>query len=180
MDEDLKKCSKCKTISSKSDFHKDRTKNDGYRPTCKFCCKNYYYDNQDRTLNNHKIYNKNNRSKINSCGRLKRKTDFSFNIFCYTRRRTIKAFKSQNIEKTNQTNDLIGCSNSFLRKWIIHQIYGNMTIENYGKIWCLDHCYPLSKTKLSNGYDMKRCFNWINLRPMYVRENIIKGDKIDH
>ena len=29
MDEDLKKCSKCKTMSSKSNFYKDRTKNDG-------------------------------------------------------------------------------------------------------------------------------------------------------
>ena len=55
-----------------------------------------------------------------------------------------------------------------------------MTVENYGKIWCLDQCYPLSKTNLSNGYDMEKCLNWINLRPMYVIGNIIKGDKIDH
>ena len=26
---------------------------------------------------------------------------------------------------------------------------------------------------------MKKCFNWINLRPMYCSENISKGDKID-
>ena len=26
---------------------------------------------------------------------------------------------------------------------------------------------------------MKKCFNWINLRPMYIKDNIIKGDKID-
>ena len=55
-----------------------------------------------------------------------------------------------------------------------------MTLENYGKIWFLDHCYSLSKTNLSNVIDMKKCFNSINLRPMYVRENIVKGDKIDH
>ena len=60
MDEDFKNCSKCKTEPSKSDFYKDITKKDGYRPSCKFCCKKCYYDNQNRILNNQKIYNKNN------------------------------------------------------------------------------------------------------------------------
>ena len=54
-----------------------------------------------------------------------------------------------------------------------------MTLENYGKIWCLDHCYPLSKTNLSNETDMFKSTNWINLRPMYTKQNIVKVDKID-
>ena len=55
-----------------------------------------------------------------------------------------------------------------------------MTLENYGKIWCIDHCYPLSKTNLSNENDIYKSTNWINLRPMYIKDNIIKGDKIDY
>ena len=55
---------------------------------------------------------------------------------------TRQAFKSQNVMKIN---DLIGCSNSHLRKWIIYQLYGDMTEENYGINWCLDHCIPLKK-----------------------------------
>ena len=55
-----------------------------------------------------------------------------------------------------------------------------MTLENCGKVWCLDHFCPLSKTNLSNGNDMYKSTNWINLRPMYVKDNIIKGDKIDN
>ena len=74
MDE-LKQCSKCKMIYSKSNFHKDITKNDGYRPSCKSCTNKYYYDKRNRILDNHKIYNKNNRSKINAYERQKRKTD---------------------------------------------------------------------------------------------------------
>ena len=60
---DVKKCSKCKLFFSKSNFHKDITKSDGYRSSCKRCTNQYYYDNQDRILDNHKIYTKNNRSK---------------------------------------------------------------------------------------------------------------------
>ena len=26
---------------------------------------------------------------------------------------------------------------------------------------------------------MRKCFNWINLRPMYIKDNNIKGNKID-
>ena len=62
MDE-MKICSKCKTIYSKSKFYKDRTPNDGYRPSCKICTNQYYYDNRNRILNNHKSYIKENRPK---------------------------------------------------------------------------------------------------------------------
>ena len=27
---------------------------------------------------------------------------------------------------------------------------------------------------------MKKCFNWINLRPMYIKDNFVNGDKIDY
>ena len=77
----------------------------------------------------------------------KRKTDFNFKLICNLRTQTNKEFRSQIIKKINKTNDLIGYSNSFLRKWIFHQLYDEMTLKNYGKNWCLDHCYPLSKTK---------------------------------
>ena len=55
-----------------------------------------------------------------------------------------------------------------------------MTEENYGKIWCLDHCYPLSKTNLSDKNEMNKSTDSIKLRPMYCSENISKGHKIDH
>ena len=175
--DDVKRCSMCKTISSKSNFHKDIRKNDGYRSSCKFCSKIYYYNNQIRILNNHKIYNENNRSKINAYERHKRRTDFKFNLFRNIRQRTKYSFKSQNIEKSIK---LLGCSNHFFRKWIIHQLYGIMTIENYGKIWSLDHCLPLSKINLSIENEMKKYTNWVNIRPMYIKDNIIKSDKINH
>ena len=172
MDE-LKRCSKCNMIYSKSNFYKDRTTNDGYRPSCKICTNQYYYENRNRILNNHKIYIKENRSKINAYERQKRKNDCIFNLFCKIRQKTNYAFKSH----INKMNTLIGCSGYHLRKWIIYQLYGDMSLENYGKIWCLDHCYPLSKIKEN---ELNKYTNWINIRPMYVKDNIFKGDKIDH
>ena len=54
-----------------------------------------------------------------------------------------------------------------------------MMIENYGKVWCLDHCLPLSKINLSNENELYKSTNWVNLRPMYMKDNLFKGDKID-
>ena len=178
--DDVKKCSKCETFTSNSNFFKDITEKDGNRPCCKICCQKYYYNNQNRILNKHKNYNKKNRSKINAHERQMRKTDFNFKLICNIRRRINLAFNSQNIKKTNKTSDLIGCSQIFCRKWILHQQYGNMTEKNFGIIWCLDHCYPLYKTNLSEKNEMNKSTNWINLRPMYSSEKISKGDKIDH
>ena len=171
---DVKKCSKCKLFSSKSNFHRDITKNDGYRPSCKNCSKQYFYDNRNRILNNRRIYNKETRSKINVYERWKRKNYCNFNLFCKIRQKTNYAFKSQNNE---ELINLKGCSNLILRKWNIYQLYGLMTLENYGTIWCLDHCIPLGKTNRNNLY---KYTNWINLRPMYIKDNISKGSKIDY
>ena len=54
-----------------------------------------------------------------------------------------------------------------------------MTLENYGSVWQIDPCLAVASFNLLDENDMKKCFNWVNLRPMYVKDNIIKGDKID-
>ena len=55
-----------------------------------------------------------------------------------------------------------------------------MTIENYGSVWQIDHCLPMASFNLIDGIDMKNCFSWLNLRPMYSNENISKKAESDH
>ena len=74
-------------------------------------------------------------------------------------------------------NLLIGCTSDHLRKWIILQLYSSTTLENYGSVWCLDHCIPLKRT---NENDLYNYTNWINIRPMYIKDNNSKVSKIDH
>ena len=54
-----------------------------------------------------------------------------------------------------------------------------MTLEIYGSVWQIDHCLAIASFNLLDEKEMEKCFNWIKLRPMYVKENSIKGDKID-
>ena len=123
----LKKCSRCENILLKSNFHKKNKRRDGVQGICIICLKNYHNNRKERR---------------NVLDKEKRRTDLNFKLIFNIRTRICNAFRSQN----NKTNNLIGCSNSFFKKWIIYQLHGEMTLENYGKIWCLDHCYPLSKS----------------------------------
>ena len=67
------------------------------------------------------------------------------------------------LKKTNQTFNLLGCSHSFFKRWIIHQPYGNRTIENHGSIWQIAHCIPIASFNLLDENETKKCFNWIVL-----------------
>ena len=54
-----------------------------------------------------------------------------------------------------------------------------MTPGNYGKNWCSDHCLAIASFNLLDENEMKKCFNWIAFKLMYVRDIFIQGDKID-
>ena len=146
----VKKCCRCGIVSLKSNFHKNKNKKDGLQPQCKLCTKKYYIDNHNRIINKQKFYDKQNRdrkkeyfqqnkNKRYQYEKNRRESDLNFKIACNLRSRTSKAFKSQNIKKTNKTINLLECSPEMFKNCIYPHLYGDMTIENYGKIWCLDH-----------------------------------------
>ena len=54
-----------------------------------------------------------------------------------------------------------------------------MNIENYGIDFVLDHTVPIASFNLFNEDELRKCFNWKNLRPMRPKENISKGSKVD-
>ena len=133
---------------------------------------------------NIKKYFQQNKNKIIESYRQKvkrrRDSDLNHKLACNLQSRTKKAFKSQNVRKTNKLFDLLGCSHSFFRHWIIYQLCGNMTIKKYGSVWQIDHCLPIASFNIMDEIDMKKCFNWVNLRPMYSNENNSKKAKIVH
>ena len=141
-------------------------------------------ENRDKLIKYQKLYDNENHDKIGRyrCEYYKnrREKDLNFKLVVNLRSRTSIAFKAQNVRKANKTFDLLGCSYLFFQRRIIHQLYGNMTIENYGSVWQIDHCLPIASFNLLDENDMKKCFNWVNLRPMYSNENNFKKAKIDH
>ena len=65
--EDMKRCSKCKTISSKCYFKKDVSTKDGLSPICKVCRIGYYDNKREQRIEYNKFYAKQNRARRNLC-----------------------------------------------------------------------------------------------------------------
>ena len=81
--------------------------------------------------------------------------DKNFRLACNLRKRVLNDFKAQNARKTNKTFNLLGCRHSFLRHWIESQLFGEMILENYGKIWGLDHCLAVASFNLLDEKERK-------------------------
>jgi hypothetical protein len=79
------------------------------------------------------------------------------------------------IQKVSGFENYAGCTKEELRDWIEHQFQDGMSWSNKGE-WHLDHIIPCSYFDLQNQSHQKVCFNWRNIRPLWARENICKGD----
>ena len=71
---------------------------------------------------------------------------------------------------------LLGCSRDHLRRHLESRFQPGMTWENYGRYgWHVDHVIPCSAFDLTNPDEVRKCFHFSNLQPLWWRDNIIKG-----
>jgi hypothetical protein len=68
----------------------------------------------------------------------------------------------------------IGCSSEFLRNYIENKFSGEMTWENYGKIWEFDHIKPLSKFNLEDRSEYVKATHYTNIQPLKVNDSRVK------
>lgn len=53
-----------------------------------------------------------------------------------------------------------------------------MIVENFGKVWSLDHIVPVELFDLSNLDEKRLCYNYLNIMPMFNNDNRMKGASI--
>ena len=106
--------------------------------------------------------------------KLKRKTDVNFQLKEILRSKVHKMLKNQPTSYIN----IIGCNIDFLKKWIAFRFDSNMTWENIGSYWHIDHILPINKFDLTKSENINICFHWTNLQPLQSLENISKSDKL--
>lgn len=78
--------------------------------------------------------------------------------------------------KSDKTENLIGCSPNFLRKWLEWQFNSRMSWNNYGKYWHIEHVKPCSSFRFPD--EQYECFNWSNLKPLEASKNMSKNNQI--
>jgi hypothetical protein len=79
-------------------------------------------------------------------------------------------------KKTKRTYEYLGCSIDELKKYLETQFTGNMSWDNYGKVWHVDHIIPCASWNLSDEFENNCCWNFRNLQPLYASENQSKKD----
>jgi hypothetical protein len=80
---------------------------------------------------------------------------------------------------TQESNRLIGCTVQDLRDHMESQFKDGMTWNNYGQRgWHVDHIIPLSKFDLSDENQRAIAMHYTNLQPLWWRDNIKKGNKM--
>ncbi len=122
-------------------------------------------------------YQKNNRQSVYERQRKwvkkKRETDSNYKIKVNLRRRLNKALRGQ-VKSGSAIKDL-GCTVEFFKDWISEKFTNEMTWENYGTVWHIDHITPLSCFDLSVRQQVLKAVHYTNLQPLLASENIRKG-----
>jgi hypothetical protein len=166
------------------------------RNLCKSCnkiiCKEYKHNNKEKISEYNKTYKENNKEVIAEYNKEYHKKNLKtiqsrHNINSKIRRNKDPGFKlAQNcrnkIRKLLRNNlssfKLLDCSKEFLIEWLKYSFTDEMNFENYGTCWHVDHVIPCARFNLENEDDIKFCFRWTNLQPLYANKNLEKKDKI--
>lgn len=107
--------------------------------------------------------------------KLKRKTDKNFQLSEILRSKIHKMIKGLNTTYMK----IIGCDLNFLKKWIEFRFTEEMTWDNLGTYWQIDHILPINAFNFEDDERNKHiCFHWTNLQPLQTGINKTKTNKI--
>jgi hypothetical protein len=134
----------------------------------KIYSKTYYLDNKETRKKYTKVYNQKPEVKlrVNEVMKIKKENSLEFRLISNLRSRLANAVQNR---IKNPTITELGCSIKDFKKYLEKQFDENMTWENYGEYWEIDHIFPLSKGG---------SFHYTNTQPLTINENRSKKDKI--
>lgn len=121
------------------------------------------YEKKNRLKIN--IYHKNHSKKI-------RNEDINVKIKDCLATRIYIALK--NNTKSKKTTELLGCEVIYLKQYLEKQFTPEMTWDNYGTYFEIDHIKPCASFDLSKESEQRKCFNYTNLQPLTIHDNRTK------
>ncbi len=186
-----------------NNFVKNKRQKDGYHYICKPCHKLYKEQNKDRIQNRHKEWLNNNKEYISSYNKQyninnfekkkqsidkwwknnpnyqkewkskKYNSDIEYRIKDNLRSRFYNAITNQ--FKIQSIIDLLDCSVNELKHYLESLFKPEMTWDNHGEIWEIDHIISCSKFNLTEEKQQKECFHYTNLQPLFKTTKIAES-----
>ena len=188
-----KTCTKCGDDKSLEKFNKHKRGKYGRMSRCKLCEKKYKQENKERIAEYrkqyreenkeriaeyHKQYKQNNKEKLSEQQKQyvknRRKNDEQYRIRDNLSRGLLHTLNKAGKTKNASTLTYIGCSVEFMQEHL------NSTKKpNWDDDLHIDHIIPSSLFDHTNEEEIKKCWNWRNLRYLPAEENMGKGDTLD-
>ncbi len=141
----------------------------------KVSSKQWKSNNESRRKQYNRQYFQDNKERRNKYLRDKSKKDINFRITKNLRNRLYIAIR-RGYKVGSAIRDL-GISIPEFKLHIEAQFRDDMTWENWGKVWHLDHIKPLALFDLTNRNQFLEAANWKNYQPLFRSENLSKGKK---
>lgn len=136
--------------------------------------KKYRLNNAVELIQKKQEYYQKNKHIINEKYRQKRQIDINFRLQNNMRSRLSHALKQKT--KGGKTVQYIGCSIEEFKKHIESKWQPGMTWDNYGKNgWHIDHIIPCYRFDFSKEDDIKKCFHYSNMQPLWALDNMRKN-----
>jgi hypothetical protein len=195
----MKKCTSCNIKLYLTEFNKDKSRGDGLSSKCKSCYKRdnalryqdkkesikehnrkwnqenkeknketwkiYYQNNKKQLIEKAKTWNKENKERFNK--RMRETRNPLYQSILSRINKVLKKYTSEG--KKYSTGEYLGCTIEEYKQYIESKFTLEMTWENYGTYWEIDHTIPLSKGG---------SFHYTNTTPMTISENRSKSNKI--
>lgn len=76
--------------------------------------------------------------------------------------------------KSENTFKLVGCRAPELKIYLEKQFTPNMTWDNYGTYWHVDHIVQIQEFDMSIPDEQEKAFHYSNLRPLEAGKNMSK------
>jgi hypothetical protein len=181
-----KKCNECHTIKPNGCFRKNRRK-------C-IDCEQEYGRSYGKTTDTRKKWVENNRDRMSELqhrayeqnkDQIREKERRKYNDDPHARQiKQYRVYLQRIVRGQEKTCDSLSTTREVFIKWLSYQFSEEMSMDNYGISWELDHVIPLDtlKTKQigATKFDgnMGFVYAWYNIRPVIQYENAKKNKYI--
>ena len=139
--------------------------------------KEYRLKNIEKIKKRMKAYRIRSRKKIAQYVRERRQKDIRFKIVVNLRHRANMALRGT--VKSKRTMELLGTSIDNFWSHLESKFKPGMSRNNYGKRWHIDHIIPCASFDLTKPEEQFKCFHYTNLQPLWAKENLKKGAKLE-
>jgi len=148
--------------------------------------KDYYQNNKEEHnircknwMDNNKDYFKNylsiRKNETNKKNRELYKTNPQIKIKNLLRNRLVELLKKTKTNKSKSSLILLGCEIKFIKEYLESKFLPEITWENHGIIWEIDHIIPCSSFDLTKEEEQQKCFYYTNLQPLFKTTKIAES-----